>query len=88
MIFVLNSAEIITLIVQNKISVVEVRAILDEAGAYELKVLPCTSEMLHSTVSQALNTKEQDWDKPKPSRADMGNANWGSLRTVLFSGLG
>ena len=71
----------------NTLVCLKVRASMDEAGAYELKVIPCTPAALHGTVENAIHLPEPEWEKPKPSREHMGSANWGSVRTILFSGL-
>ncbi len=62
------------------------RAIMDAAGALDVKVLPCTSTMLHAPLAAALQMPEPEWEKPRPGDWTQGGG-WGSQRVGLFSGL-
>lgn len=61
------------------------RAVLDEAGATAIKVLPVTPHMLTSSVGQAIHEEEVDWAQPRPDNWVHGGAV-GAQRTILFSG--
>jgi hypothetical protein len=63
------------------------RAVLDEAGATAIKVLPVTPQMLTSSVGQAIHEEEVDWGQPRPDNWVHGGAV-GAQRTILFSGEG
>lgn len=62
------------------------REIMDAIGAAEVKVVPCTADMLHSPLCAALAAPEPQWDKPRLADAALGGG-WGSQRVALFSGL-
>lgn len=62
------------------------RALLDAAGARDVKVLPATAEMLHGTVGAAVAEPEVDWAAARAPDWIRGGA-WGSQRCILFSGL-
>ena len=61
------------------------RALLDYAGGQEIRVLPCTQDMLQGTVGQAIHSEEVDWTLPPPKDWIQGGG-YGSQRTILFSG--
>ena len=67
------------------LQIVQVRASLDSIDNYHTKVLPSGGQMLYSTVGQAINTEEPDWEKPK--EGSIWQTAWGSQRTILFAGL-
>lgn len=59
---------------------------LDSVGGHDIRVLPCTQDMLYGTVDAAVWTPEIDWSQPRPGDWIMGGG-WGSQRAVLFAGL-
>ena len=64
----------------------QVRITLDNLGAHAIKVIPCLGDVLHGSVAAALDLPEPAWEEPKPAEAAR-SGDWGSQRTVLFSGL-
>jgi len=62
-----------------------IRATLDSLGAHHVKVLPASNDMLNNSVDLALQEPEVDWSAPRPPEWILGG-NWGSQRTILFSG--
>jgi hypothetical protein len=64
----------------------QVRAILDSAGGHDVKVIPANEEMLFQKMSTAIHLPEPAWDKPRPEDWTRGG-DWGSQRTILFSGM-
>eukprot|EP00884_Botryococcus_braunii_P004215 jgi/Botrbrau1/13795/Bobra.0056s0045.2 len=63
-----------------------VRVILDTAGGYDIKVIPCTEELLHTSVEKVLRLPEPQWELPRPESWTRGGA-WGSNRAILFAGM-
>jgi hypothetical protein len=64
----------------------QVRAILDQAGGHDIKVIPCVEAMLHKPVEEILQTPEINWEDPRPADFTRGGA-WGSNRVILFAGM-
>jgi hypothetical protein len=64
----------------------QVRVILDSAGGHEIKVIPCTEELLHQSVESVLRLPEPQWELPRPDNWTRGGA-WGSNRAILFAGM-
>lgn len=62
------------------------RVILDTAGGHEVKVIPCTEDLLQEPVERVLRLPEPQWDQPRPESWTRGGA-WGSSRVILFSGM-
>lgn len=62
------------------------RAIMDAAGAADVKVVPTSAVMLHTQLQAALATPEPDWEQPRAPDAAPGGG-WGSQRVALFSGM-
>lgn len=65
---------------------VQVRVILDTAGGHEVKVIPCTDDLLQEPVEKVLRQPEPQWELPRPDNWTRGGS-WGSCRVILFSGM-
>ena len=63
-----------------------IRGALDLANAVQIKVLPCTQDMLHMPLVRALEEEELDWSLSRPKNLPQGR-EWGSQRAVLISGM-
>ena len=64
----------------------QVRAVLDAAGAADVKVLPAKDDMLYERVGLIIGLPEPDWAAPRPPESSRGG-DWGAQRTILFSGM-
>ena len=57
---------------------------LDDMGGADVRMVPASPELLHTSVVDALQAAEPEWSRP--SEAAPGSA-WGAQRVVVFSGL-